>query len=81
MDINTLIITVLELLNNGKEPKFNELGVDKDTFGDVVESMQNDGLISGANVVRGGMGGKVQTVFLNYARIEIKGLKYLEANR
>jgi len=76
-----LIYNILESLNNGHEPQFNDYEVDKDTFGDVVEIMQNDGLISGATVSRGGSGNKVQIVLLNTARVEVKGLNYLKENQ
>ena len=81
MDKKQLIYKILEGLNNGVEPKFNDYDVDKDTFGDVVELMQNEGLISGATVTRGGMGSKVMIVFLNHAKVEMSGLNYLEENK
>lgn len=75
-----LIIEILKALKEGKEPKIPDYNVDKDFFGDTVEMMQNAGLISKANVVRGGQGNKVQYTILSHAKIELKGLDYLENN-
>ncbi|MEK4128572.1 YjcQ family protein [Solibacillus sp. FSL W8-0474] len=80
MDKNELIKKILISLNENIEPNFNDLGVDKDTFGDTVEIMQNEDLITGANVQRGGQGNKVVLVYLKNAKIQLKGLDYLENN-
>lgn len=42
--------------------------------------IQNDGLISGAKVLRGGRGNTARTTFLSSAKLEMKGLAYLEEN-
>lgn len=80
MDKEKLIYSILKELDQGNEPKFSDYGIDKDLFGSTVEIMQNDNLISGANVIRGGIGNKVVMTILSSARVEIKGLSYLEEN-
>lgn len=73
-----LIKKILELLKNGQEPTANDLGIDNDTLGDNVDAAQNEGLITGAIVQRGGIGSKVVFVILKNAKISLKGLDYLE---
>lgn len=78
MEQKELITEILKALKEGKEPKFTDYNIDKNFFGDTVEMMQNAGLISKAKVVRGGIGNKVQYTILSQAKIELKGLDYLE---
>ncbi|WP_277679216.1 YjcQ family protein [Gracilibacillus dipsosauri] len=80
MDREQLKILILKDLKDGQEPKYQELDVDKNLFGEVVENMEESGLIKNSSVVRGGMGNVVQMAFLNHARITDFGLRYLEQN-
>ena len=42
--------------------------------------VMDEGLIKNASISRGGIGNKAQAVFLNNARVTLKGLDYLQDN-
>lgn len=75
-----IIYSILKEVQNGTFPNQEDYGITKDQFGDVVDMIIDEELIVNATVVRGGQGNKVQTVFLQHAKISIKGLSYLEEN-
>ncbi|WP_445479365.1 YjcQ family protein [Lysinibacillus irui] len=72
-----LILHILEGIHNDEEPKFYDFNIDKETFGEIVEEMQNEGLISGAKISRVGLENRVAVVFLQNAEVEIKGINYI----
>lgn len=72
-----LVLHILEGINNNEEPKFYDFDLDKETFGEIVEKMQNEGLISGAKISRVGLENRVAVVFLHNAKVEIKGINYI----
>ena len=71
---------LLEIKKNESEPKAEDYGLETAEFGDIVDMMTNEELITGAGVSRGGRGYVARTVHLNGAKVTIKGLEYLEAN-
>ncbi|MFJ5565759.1 YjcQ family protein [Lysinibacillus xylanilyticus] len=80
MDKEKLILDILEGLNNQEEPKFYDFEIEKHTFGEVVEVNQEKGFISGASIYRECLENKVISVSLNKAKVESKGLNYIENN-
>ena len=81
MDKEKLIVDILEGLTNQEEPKFYDFEIEKQTFGEIVEMIQEKGFISGASIYRECLENKVISVSLNNAKIESKGLNYIENNR
>lgn len=77
MDKN-IILYILEGIHNNEEPRFYDFDIDKDTFGEIVEKIQNEGLISGAKIFRVGLENRVAVVSLQNAEVEIKGINYLK---
>jgi hypothetical protein len=76
------IIKILDSLNeNSKVPPANELGLDQEGYGEILEIMQQDNLIFGANISRAGQGNKVHMVFTDGTKITIRGIDYLEKNK
>lgn len=80
MDRKQLKIFILKHLIDGHEPKCEELGVEKELFGEVVENLEESGLINNSSVTRGGRGNPVRVVHLDHARITDRGVEYLEKN-
>lgn len=78
MDRNELIYRILLGIKEGKAPKWTDFGITKDEFGGTVENMSNDKLIENATLSRGGLGNKVQIVYLNYAKLTTAGHEYIE---
>lgn len=79
MDKN-IILYILEGIYNNEEPRFYDFDIDKETFGEIVEEIQNIGLISGAKISRVGLENKVAVVSLQNAKTEIKGINYIVAS-
>jgi predicted transcriptional regulator len=76
-----IIFSILKELDKGEhEPTALNYDISTEEFGDIVDMMLRDGLITGGKVIRGGMGHKALMTFLNTAKIEMKGLDYLEEN-
>lgn len=69
-----------EIKENKSEPKVGDYGLETAEFGDIVDMMLDEKLITGASVSRGGRGNVALVVFLNGSKITIKGLEYLEEN-
>lgn len=81
MSKKEIILKILTSLNsNSKVPSQDELGLDKEQYGEILEIMQHDNLIFNATVTRGGIGSKVVSVLTNNTKITIKGIDYLESN-
>lgn len=76
-----IIYSILkEIEKNEVEPKAEDYGISNAEFGDIIEMMGEEKLIKGSGVARGGRGNKAQIVFLNGAKVTIKGLDYLDEN-
>ncbi|MFF6017080.1 YjcQ family protein [Lysinibacillus fusiformis] len=71
------ILNILDGIFNAEEPKFYDFDIDKETFGEIVEVIQNEGLISGAKISRVGLDNRVAVVSLHHAELELKGLNYI----
>lgn len=69
-----------EIKENESEPKAKDYGLQISEFGDIVDMMLDEKLITGAGVSRGGRGNVALVVFLSGTRITLKGLEYLEEN-
>lgn len=77
-----LIIKILENLDEeSKVPTKEELGIDKESYGEILEIMLEGKLIFGAKVSRGGQGSKVVATWTDGTKITIQGIEYLETNK
>ena len=77
-----VIISLLAELRDDEEkkPHWDDYGISKEKFASIVEMMVDEGLIKNASISRGGIGNKAQAVFLNNAKVTLKGLDYLQDN-
>ncbi|WP_431811481.1 YjcQ family protein [Lysinibacillus sp. FW12] len=75
---NNITLHILEGIHNHEEPKFYDFDIDKETFGEIVEAMQHEGLISGAKISRVGLENRVLVVALQDVKVELKGLNYMK---
>ncbi len=81
MSKRKIIYSILkELEAENSEPRAIDYGISIAEFGDIVEMMENDGLIKGSAMSRGGRGNEARIVYLDTAKVTIKGLGYLEEN-
>lgn len=69
-----------EIENNEVEPKAKDYGISITEFGDIIDMIEEEGLIKGSEVTRGGQGNKELIIYLDQAKISMKGLNYLEEN-
>ncbi|MEY2365294.1 YjcQ family protein [Lysinibacillus capsici] len=76
--MDNITLHILEGIYNHEEPKFYDFDIDKDTFGEIVEAMQHEGLISGAKISRVGLENRIAVVALQDVKIELKGLNYMK---
>ena len=82
MSKKELILKVLDSLNSAsKVPSKEELGLDKEQYGEILEIMQHDNLIFGATITRSGQGNPVQFAWTDNVKITIRGIDYLEKNK
>lgn len=81
MSKKELILKILDGLNaESKVLSKDELGLDKEQYGEILEIAQHDDLIFNVNVKRAGVGNKVHFVITDNAKITVKGIEYLESN-
>ncbi|MGN9165847.1 YjcQ family protein [Tissierellaceae bacterium HCP3S3_D8] len=79
MNKRKIIYSVLTEINKGAaDLKAVDYGLSEETFGDIVETIQDEGLIKGATFFKSK--GKILITFLNAAKVTIKGIDYLEEN-
>lgn len=77
-----LVIKILKSLDEKSEVPFKEdLGLDLEQYGELLEIMQQGNLIFGANITRAGQGNKVTMVFTDNIKITVNGIEYLENNK
>ncbi|MEH7484968.1 hypothetical protein V7157_28635 [Neobacillus drentensis] len=77
MDRYELIYKILKSIEQGKEPHWNDFGIDKEEFGLVAEHIKDNNLATNVTVSRGGLGNKVQIVFLNHSKLTSGGYDFI----
>jgi hypothetical protein len=80
VDIKNLICKILNAIKDGKELSHKECGVSKEEFGSVLDMIRNERYATGIVVQRGGIGNPVRVCSIGSAKIEMKGVEYLEKN-
>lgn len=79
MDERKIIYSILAEINKGKtELKAEDYGIAREEFGNIVEMIQDEGLIKGAAFSRAR--GKILITHLKTAKVTMKGISYLEDN-
>lgn len=76
--MDNITLHILEGIYNHEEPKCYDFDIDKDTFGEIVEEMQHEGLISGTKISPVGLENRIAVVALQDVKIELKGLNYMK---
>ena len=81
MAINKLkiVISILKEISESNTPTENDYDLTSEEFFDIIDAMQDDGLIKGVRFARG-RGNRVLTAFIDDAKITIKGMEYLDEN-
>ncbi len=82
MSKKELILKILDSLNSAsKVPSKEELNLNLEQYGEILEIMQQDNLIFGASVIRAGQGNTVQFAWKDNVKITIRGIEFLENNQ
>lgn len=76
-----LIYTILNDLEQGKQPTNNDYEIELELFAEMLEIMQLEGLVHGATVQRAGRENKVAVISTKNAKVTIPGLMYLKENK
>ena len=82
MSVNKLkiMLSFMREVNDGNIPKATDYGINDLEYWDIIDAMQDDGLIKGVNFSRGGQGNKILIAFLENVKVTIKGMEYLNEN-
>lgn len=72
-----LVYQVLKVIEQEKEPRFNELGVDKKDFHAVLEQIDEAGLATNIAFSRGGSGNAILIAFANGSRLTSAGRNFI----
>jgi len=82
MAVNQLkvVISLLREFSDGNIPTAADYEIESETYWDIIDAMQDDGLIKGVNFSRGGQGNKILIAFLENVKVTIKGMEYLNEN-
>ena len=75
-----VMLSFMRELNDGNIPNATDYDLDKDGFADIIEACQDAGYIKGASIQRAGMGNKVAIMWLDQAKLTVKGMEYLHEN-
>lgn len=73
-----IMLSFMRELNDGKIPNAADYELTNDEYGDIIEMCQNEGLIKGATIQRGGQQNRVLVLFLGQTKLTVKGLEYLD---
>lgn len=81
MAVNQLrvVMSVLKEVSEGNIPKAEDYGIEEKIFYNILDAMQDDGLIKNIRFSRGA-DKKVMVAFLQDAIITIRGMEYLHSN-
>lgn len=81
MAINQLkiVVSILKEISEGNIPKADDYGVENQVYYDILDAMQDDGLIKNVSFSKGS-GKKVLIAFTENVKITIHGMEYLNNN-
>ena len=74
-----VVMSVLKEVSEGNIPKAEDYGIEEKIFYNILDAMQDDGLIKNIRFSRGA-DKKVMVAFLQDAIITIRGMEYLHSN-
>lgn len=76
-----LILKVLDMLDReSKVPTMDELGLNEEQYGEILEIVKGSYFISDVDILRDA-GNKVYMCHTNKCKITVQGIEYLEQNR
>lgn len=82
MSKRKLIYNILnDIENNKSNPTEKDYELNINDFADIIDIMEEERLVKGSKVIRGGMNNDAQMVLLTRMKITLDGLKYLEENK
>ena len=78
MAVNQLkvVMSILKEISDGNIPKAKDYGIEEETFYNILDAMQDDGLVKNIQ----GANKKAVAAFTENAAITIKGMEYLNDN-
>ena len=81
MAVNQLkvVVSVLKEISEGNIPKAEDYGIEKETFNNILDAMQDDGLVKNIRFSREA-NKRVIAAFTENAVITIRGMEYLNNN-
>lgn len=81
MAVNQLkiVMSILKEISEGNIPKAEDYGIEDKTFYNILDAMQDDGLVKNMRLVRGA-NKKVTAAFLEDAIVTVHGMEYLNNN-
>ena len=82
MAINQLkiVVSLLREITDGNVPKADDYGITNTQYWDILDAMQDEGLIKDIKFTRGGRGNPIIGVFAESVKVTIKGMEYLNNN-
>lgn len=82
MAINKLkiMLSFMRELNDGNIPNADDYEISNEEFWDIIEACQDENLIKGADIVKGGQGNRTLGTILESVKLTVKGLEYLNTN-
>lgn len=75
-----IMLSFMREINDGNVPTATDYEIDKDEFADIIEACQDAGYIKGASIQRAGIENKVAVMWLDQAKLTVKGMEYLHNN-
>ena len=82
MAVNHLkvVISLLREITDGNIPKASDYEISDEQYWDILDAMQDDGLIKGARFQRGKLNRIITVLSTDTIKITIKGMEYLNEN-
>lgn len=82
MSKRKLIYNILKDIESSKSsPNAKDYDLNINDFADIIDIMEDERLVKGSKVIRGGMNNDAQMVLLERTKITLDGLEYLEKNK
>lgn len=82
MEKKDIILKILDgLYQNSKLPSKEELELDLEHYGEILEIIMHSNLAFDIKITKAGQGNKVQMIWGDNAKITITGIEYLKQNK
>lgn len=76
-----VMLSFMREINDGNQPTAKDYEMDLNDFADILEACQDEGLVKGLSIIRGGRGNPVVgQPDLSRVKLTVKGLEYLDSH-